>query len=166
MLSAIKEAKEKKSADSQKQKDDLKEKRKDSDFEKNINEPNKKSNHFYFQNEVPFPSLTKLQEEEKESLELEIEKIKKADFNNPVKEVEKKDLAKKEAELERLLKEIKDKNPRQNDSQLPSPTEKTKSSHKSKITYTSPLVLVCGVVGGVGIIILFVFLISKRKKNN
>src|ERR1043166_4019677 len=103
MLAAIKEAQQKKSADSQKQKDDLKEK--SSDFEKIINEPNKKSNHFYFQNEVPFPSLTKLQEEE--SLELEIEKIKKADFNNPIKEVKKEDLAKKQAELERLLKENK-----------------------------------------------------------
>jgi len=166
MLAAIKEAKQKKLAGSQKEKTGLEEKSEHDNYEHENYEPKeapKEKGNYFFQDKIPTPSLDELQKEEKESLEAEIEKIKKgADFGNPIKETEKKDLAEKQAELERLLQEIK-KRGRENNSRLSEPPEKKGSNYKK--TVISPLVLVGGVLVGIGLVVLLIFfLIPKRKK--
>jgi len=147
MLVAIKEAKEKKSADSQKEKSGLEESAK-----VKIDELDEKK----FQPKVSIPSLAKLEKEEKESLESEIEKIKKgSDFVAPAK---KKELGEKEAELEKLLKEIKGRKPQVN-SQL---AGSKSSNHRSQTAYNAPLITLCGTLGLVFVIFL-IFSTSRHK---
>lgn len=109
MLVAIKETKEKKSADSQKEKSDFEEKEKDKNAK--YDEIKEKINNF---NNKDFfsPSLAELEKEEKVLLSQEIENIKSKSKLNPQEE---KELTEKEAELEKLLKEMKGKKS-QNDS--------------------------------------------------
>jgi hypothetical protein len=112
MLAAIKEAKEKKSSDSQKEKSDFEEKEKDKNAK--YDEIKEKINNL--NNKEFFPSLAEIEKEEKASLSQEIENIKSKSKLNPYEE---KKLTEKQAELEQLLKGIKEKERQDN-----SPSEK------------------------------------------